>query len=98
MFGEFNSASFVVRINPGDADGLGLASGAMARVFNELGSIQLPVEVDGDQRPGVVTIPKGIWMKSSGGLTVNALVPDSLNDLADGACFNDTRVQIERAA
>ena len=29
--------------------------------------------------------------------TANALVPDTLTDLGGGACFNDARVQVERA-
>ena len=97
MFGEFNSAAFVVHVHPDDADRIGAADAERVRVWNSFGEIRLPLAVDADQRCGTVTIPKGIWMKSAGGLTVNALVPDTLNDLADGACFNDTRVQIERA-
>ena len=97
MFGEFNSPKFTISIHPSDASILGLEAGVRVRVWNELGSIELPANLDPDQRTGTVTIPKGIWMDAAGGLTVNALVPDSLNDLADGACFNDTRVAIERA-
>jgi len=38
-------------------------------------------------------------MKSTlNGSTSNALVPDSLTDIAGGACFNDARVQIELLA
>jgi hypothetical protein len=41
-------------------------------------------------------MPKGLWRRHvAGGLTVNALVPDTINDLAGGACFNDARVEIE---
>ena len=29
-----------------------------------------------------------------GGLTANAFVPDTLSDLAGGACFNDARVDV----
>ena len=29
------------------------------------------------------------------GATANALVPDTLTDIAGGACFNDARVQVE---
>jgi hypothetical protein len=43
-----------------------------------------------------VSLPKGLWAKSTiNGSTATALVPDSLTDIAGGACFNDARVQIE---
>ena len=46
-------------------------------------------------RAGVAYIPKGTWDHNTlSGNTANALVPDSLTDIAGGACFNDTRVQI----
>jgi anaerobic selenocysteine-containing dehydrogenase len=46
--------------------------------------------------PGTVALPKGLWTKSTfNGATANALVPDSLTDIAGGACFNDARVQVE---
>ena len=41
---------------------------------------------------------EGIWRKhTANGFTGNALVPDTLTDLGGGACFNDARVQVERA-
>jgi len=43
-----------------------------------------------------VSLPKGLWRRSTyNGSTANALAPDSLTDLGDGACFNDARVQVE---
>ena len=49
-------------------------------------------------RPGVAVLPKGLWSHNTlNGATSNALVPDSLTDLAGGACFNDARVEVERA-
>ena len=42
-----------------------------------------------------MTSPKGSWCRDfAEGLTANALVPDTLSDLAGGACFNDTRVEV----
>ena len=47
-------------------------------------------------RPGTVSLPKGLWARSTfNGATANALVPDTLTDIAGGACFNDARVQVE---
>ncbi len=95
MFGEFDGPEAIVRVNPDDAAARGLADGATVRVFNALGEIELPLRVDADLRPGVVTIPKGLWCRAlSSGLTANALVPDTLSDLAGGATFNDARVEL----
>ena len=51
-----------------------------------------------DVRDGVVVLPKGIWSHNTeNGATSNALCPDTLTDVGGGACFNDARVEIERA-
>ena len=51
--------------------------------------------VNADIKPGTVSLPKGLWRRSTyNGSTANALAPDSLTDLGDGACFNDARVQV----
>ena len=98
MFGEFDGPDAIVRVNPGDAQSRGIEDGATVRVFNAQGEIELPLRVDADLRPGVVTIPKGLWCRAlPGGMTANALVPDTLSDLAGGATFNDTRVEIARS-
>ncbi len=49
-------------------------------------------------RPGVVASEKGAWLATSRtGQTISALVSaDMRADLAEGACFNDTRVEVER--
>ena len=95
MFGEFDGAEAVVRVNPDDASARGVEDGATVRVFNAEGEIELPMRVDPDLRRGVVTIPKGLWCRAlPSGLTANALVPDTLSDLAGGATFNDARVEI----
>jgi hypothetical protein len=37
-----------------------------------------------------------LWSHNTlSGTTANALAPDTLTDLAGGACFNDARVQVE---
>jgi anaerobic selenocysteine-containing dehydrogenase len=95
MFGEFDGPEAVVRVHPDDAAARGVEDGATVRVYNAAGAIELPLRVDRDLRPGVVTIPKGLWCRTlAGGLTANALVPDTLSDLAGGATFNDARVDI----
>ena len=95
MFGEFDGPDAVVHLHPDDAATRGLADGRLVRVWNDQASIELPVVFDRTLRAGVCVIPKGLWSRSvAGGLTANALVPDTLSDLAGGACFNDARVEI----
>lgn len=97
IFGEFNSLPAAVQISLADADARGLIDGERVRVHNEHGALELPLRVDRELRDGVCMIPKGLWRRSfGGGLTANALCPDTLSDLAGGACFNDARVTVER--
>jgi anaerobic selenocysteine-containing dehydrogenase len=49
-------------------------------------------------RPGVVVMPKGAWQRStSTGRTATALCPATVSDVGGGACYNDARVEVERA-
>jgi anaerobic selenocysteine-containing dehydrogenase len=67
-------------------------------VRNDRAAITLPARVDDSVRQGVVVIPKGLWRRHvEGGLTANALVPDDVEVTVGGACFNDARVEVERA-
>ena len=90
------AAAMVVSIQIGRASLLrGLATDDPVRVFNDLGEVHCPIALNKDIRPGTVSLPKGLWRRSTfNGSTSNALVPDSLTDLGQGACFNDARVQV----
>ncbi len=86
-------------MHPDDAGGRQLADGDAVRVFNGLGEVRCHVQVGSWVRPGTVSLPKGLWRRhTANGYTANALAPDSLTDLGGGACFNDARVQVEKAA
>ncbi len=96
IFGEFNDPDPTVRLHPDDADARGLVDGRAVTVRNDLGTVAAVVRVDPDQRPGVAAMTKGVWWRSMpDGVGVNVLVPDTLSDLGGGACFNDTRVEVE---
>ena len=85
-----------LKIHPDDAHPRSIADGDAVRVFNDLGDVQCEATISGEVRPGTVSLPKGLWARSTyNGATVNALVPDTLTDIAGGACFNDARVQVE---
>ena len=85
-------------MNPEDAAARGLVEGAAVRIFNPLGEIRSTVTLGAWIRPGTISLPKGLWRRhTANGFTTNALVSDALTDLGGGACFNDARVQVERA-
>jgi anaerobic selenocysteine-containing dehydrogenase len=97
IFGEFNLPSPRLVMHPDDAAARGLRDGDAVRIHNDLGEVHVPLRVTGDVRPGVVTLPKGLWRASTlNGATSTALVPDHLTDIGEGACFNDARVEVER--
>jgi len=98
MFGEFQSPSPAILLHPIDAAARGLIAGQTVRVWNATGSITVPVEVNTDTRPGVAVMSKGIWLRNhSDGWGVNALTPATGDALINGACFNDTVVQVAPA-
>ena len=68
-------------------------------MWNERGDVILPLDVTDDVPPGVVASEKGAWLITSRtGQTISALVSaDMRADLAEGACFNDTLVEVGSA-
>ena len=95
--GELRTRQARLRIHPRDAAARNLSTGDAARVFNEEGEVHCVVAVSPDVKPGVVSLPKGLWRRNTlNGCTANALVPDDLTDVGGGACFNDARVEVAR--
>lgn len=93
--GELPRPDVKLTMHPDDARSRGLAEGDLVRIFNDLGEVQCPLRVIPSIRPGTVSLPKGLWRRSTrNGFTATALVPDTLTDLGGGACFNDARVQV----
>jgi anaerobic selenocysteine-containing dehydrogenase len=93
---EFRPGVVSLKIHPDDAQARGIAEGDEVRIFNDLGEVHCLANITPEMRPGVVSLPKGLWIKSTiNGQTANALAPDTLADLGGGACFNDARVQVE---
>ena len=85
-------------MNPKDAALRGLGQGNQVRVWNGRGEVMLRLIVTDAVRQGVVASEKGAWlMTSPTGQTISALVSADLKaDLAEGACFNDTPVEVSR--
>ncbi len=95
--GELHSRPAFLQMHQDDATGRGVEDGDTVRVFNDLGEVHCFVKVTNEIRPGTVSLPKGLWRRSTlNGSTANALAPSTLTDLGDGACFNDARVEVVR--
>jgi anaerobic selenocysteine-containing dehydrogenase len=93
--GELRDRAAMLQMHPSDAAARGLAQDDPVRVFNDLGDVHVPVALNPDMSAGTVSLPKGLWRKSTfNGSTANALAPDTLTDLGGGACFNDARVEV----
>ena len=95
--GEYNCDRLVVDIHPQDAKPRSITSGDKVRVYNSQGKVECVAKVTDRVRPGVISMPKGAWQRSSlNGATSVALCPDHVNVVGGAACFNDARVEIER--
>jgi anaerobic selenocysteine-containing dehydrogenase len=99
-FGGVNGgATPPLEMHPDDAAARGLADGTRVRVWNDLGEVRLPLRVTDAVPRGVVCSLKGAWLRTSdNGQTVSALCPAHHADIAEGACFNDARVDVAGAA
>jgi anaerobic selenocysteine-containing dehydrogenase len=97
--GELPRPDARLSMHPSDAAARGLADKDFVRVFNELGEVHCELSVNPAIRPGIVSLPKGLWRRSTrNGMTATALAPATLTDLGGGACFNDARVQVASLA
>jgi anaerobic selenocysteine-containing dehydrogenase len=95
MFGEFQSPAPTVLMHPDDAAARAITAGQTVRVSNEQGELSVVAEIADVTRRGVVVMAKGVWLREhGGGPGVNALTPATGDALVNGACFNDTFVDI----
>ena len=86
----------VATVHPADAAARQIRDGDTIRVFNDRGEVGGDVNVRDSVAPGIVSLAKGIWLRHTKiDRTSNALSPDTLSDIGDGACFNDARVEIQ---
>jgi anaerobic selenocysteine-containing dehydrogenase len=90
-----NDATPMLEMHPADAAARGLIDGSRVKVWNDLGQVFLPLRITAAVRCGVVCSEKGAWLRTSpNGQTVSALAPTHKADLAEGACYNDARVEV----
>jgi anaerobic selenocysteine-containing dehydrogenase len=99
MLGELARGPAHLVMHPEDSAARGLKEEDEVRIFNDRGEVRCLLTVEPTIRPGTVSLPKGLWRKSTlNGATATALAPDTLTDLGGGACFNDARVEVERVS
>jgi anaerobic selenocysteine-containing dehydrogenase len=94
-------------VNPADAERLGLADGAAARVTSEAGELTAPVEVTDEIMPGVVSIPHGWGHDSPGvrmkvaaehaGVNSNVVSPPEVDEPSGNAVLNGIPVEVAAA-
>ncbi len=83
-----------MQINPGDAERLGIANGAAAKVVSRVGEVTITAEVTDGIRRGVVSIPHGFGQNMDGvelsiasdynGVNTNVLTDEYLRDELSG--------------
>jgi anaerobic selenocysteine-containing dehydrogenase len=96
--GHLVRGQVALQMHPSDARERRLQEGDPVRVWNDAGEVRCRVVLTDAMRPGVVFLPKGLWSRhTQNGKTANALAPDTLTDLGQGACFNDARVEVASA-
>jgi anaerobic selenocysteine-containing dehydrogenase len=84
-----------LEIHPEDAAARQIVHGGAARVLNGRGEIRVRARIDAGIRRGCVSVTNG-WWGDQGGL-VNLLSEGRETDVAYGAAFHDTTVEVERA-
>jgi anaerobic selenocysteine-containing dehydrogenase len=97
-FGQLRKGEAFAELAAEDAGLRKIADGDAIRIWNDLGEVTCRAKVSAHVRAGVVVLAKGLWrFHTRNGQSSNALIPSTLTDIAGGACYNDARVQVERA-
>ena len=90
-----NKVRYQVEICSADAQQHGLVNGQKVKLVNQQAEIILYLSVSDRIKQGLAYVPKGAWCEDSlSALTVNALIPGDKADMGEGACYNDTQVDI----
>lgn len=85
-----------LQIHPEDADQRGIADGDPVVVFNDRGTYEARAKVVDKMLPGTV-VSQGLWWEGEGRKQrANALTPDRLSDMGEGATFFSTVVEVNR--
>jgi anaerobic selenocysteine-containing dehydrogenase len=96
-------------LHPDDATARSLSDGQRVRVASRVGTIEVPLQISDEMRPGVVSIPHGFgharagvgWRRAAAtpGASVNDITDPALVDrLTGNAAFNAVPVRLEAVA
>jgi anaerobic selenocysteine-containing dehydrogenase len=98
LFESLPRGSAKVTLAPAEAARRALSEGDEVRIRNSFGSVLATLTISDEVPEGIASIPKGLWRRSTkNSWTANALVPDHVDALGGGACYNDARVEITKA-
>ncbi len=90
-----NKTPYCVEMHTTDAARKKLTDKQKVKLVNELAEVVLYLTVSDAVKPGLLYVPKGAWCADSeSNLSINALIPGSKADMGDGACYNDTQVDV----
>ena len=86
-----------IELDAADASARGLTDGDQARIFNDRGSLVLPVAISDRLRPGVVSVPWGYVDAAYGDSlgSINDLTNAGDTEFGSGSSYGDTLVQVE---
>lgn len=94
-FEDLPAGSAAVLLNPRDAAARGIADGTEITLRNGQGELRVLVRITEEVRPGVLSLPKGLWRNATrNGWTSNVLIPAHVDPQGGGACYNDARVEV----
>jgi len=86
----------VLLMHPRDAEAAGVEEGDLVHVYNDLGDVELPVEITTGLALGTIRVPGVWWSKfSPGGRNINQLTSQQESDMGAGATFYDTLVRLK---
>ncbi|MEM8499157.1 MAG: molybdopterin-dependent oxidoreductase [Pseudomonadota bacterium] len=90
-----NKTPYCVEMHPHDVSRKHLADKQKVKLVNEQAEVVLQLTVSDAVKPGLLYVPKGAWRADSESyLSINALIPGSKADMGEGACYNDTQVDV----
>jgi anaerobic selenocysteine-containing dehydrogenase len=75
--------SGALRINPADADRLGLAAGGRARLTTRRGSAEVDVEISDRMQAGHISLPNGTGTAHPGAKDIGGIAPNELTSTED---------------
>ena len=93
------------KVNPADAERLGLTHEADVRVVSSVGEAVIPIEISDEMMPGVVSIPHGFGhvyqaskqsnaLSISPGISCNNLIDESLDEASSTCLVNGVPVKL----